>query len=101
MASQSYFGPHGIPLEAVDTPSLLRRYPDITDRELTTLIRKFKHLPLLDFGLLSADKKLGEKMDQFYADHRDDLNPTLSLGEWAVTTAIILGMFFAAYFALG
>lgn len=101
MASQSYFSPRAMSRTASDTRTLLYRYPDISDGELAVLIREFKNLPLLDFGLLSADAKLGAKMDEFYADHGDDLIPALSMTEWAVATSLIIGVFFLIYLGLG
>ncbi|HEU4819984.1 MAG TPA: hypothetical protein VFS87_02340 [Qipengyuania sp.] len=101
MASQPFFSPRAMSQAAADTRTLLYRYPDISDRELAALIREFKNLPLLDFGLLSADAKSGTKMDEFYADHGDDLIPALSMTEWAVTTSVIIGVFFLIYLGLG
>jgi len=101
MASESYFSPRALSRSVVAVQALLYRYPNISDRELETLIREFKNLPLLDFGLLSADRKLGAKMDEFYADHGDDLSPALSITEWAIATSALICVFAVAYLGLG
>ena len=68
MASQPYFRARGLSQDAEQAQALLYRYQDITERELAVLVRTFANLPLLDFGLLAADQRLGAQLDAFYAD---------------------------------
>lgn len=92
MASQSYFRSRGLSDEAAKVEALLYRYPDITKQELSILIRTFAYLPLLDFGLLAADERLGAKLDAFYADHGDKLRPPVSWMKWVVAVAFAIGV---------
>lgn len=73
----------------------------ISDRELAVLVRHFQNLPLLDFGLLAADERLGAKMDVFSADHGDKLRPPLSWTEWAIAAAAVIGIFALVYVNFG
>ena len=101
MASQSFFSPRALSADAADAQGLLYRYPDISDRELAVLVRHFQNLPLLDFGLLAADERLGTKLDAFYADHGDKLRPSLSWTEWAFVGATVIGVIMLIYMVLG
>lgn len=101
MASQSFFSPRGLSADAADAQGLLYRYPDISDRELAVLVRHFQNLPLLDFGLLAADERLGAKLDTFYAEHGDKLRHPLSWAEWAIAVAAVIGIFALIYFTFG
>ena len=77
MASQPYLRSRALSESAAGAETLLSRYPDISEQELASLIRTFANLPLLDFGLLAADERLGVKLDAVYADHGDKLRPPL------------------------
>lgn len=101
VASQSFFSPRALSADAADAQEQLYRYPDISDRELAVLVRHFQNLPLLDFGLLAADERLGAKMDVFFADHGDKLRPPLSWTEWAIAAAAVIGIFSWVYVNLG
>ncbi len=101
MASQSFFSPRALSVDAADVQEMLYRYPDISDRELGILVRNFQNLPLLDFGLLAADEKLGARMDAFYAAHGDRLRPALSWMEWGIATAAAIALFLLTYFTFG
>jgi hypothetical protein len=84
MASQPYFRSRGLSEDAEHARALLLRYPELSDEELASLINRFAGLPLLDFGLMAADERLGAKLDAFYADHGDKLRPPL----WGMGPAI-------------
>ena len=67
MASQYY---SRLPSEMrLTAESLLSRYPDITTRELDTLIEIFPRLPILDAGLMAADDHLSAKVAAFHKAH--------------------------------
>lgn len=100
MASQSFFTPRALTAQAADARKLLYSYPDISDQELAILIGHFRKLPLLDFGLLAADEKLGPKLDAFYADHGNKLRSALTWAEWAIAIAMVAGVFALLYLAL-
>lgn len=57
----------------VKAQGLLARYPDISERDLETLVRTFPYLPTIDVSLMSADQQLAEKVDAFCRDHGDKL----------------------------
>lgn len=59
--------------DATHAEGLLARYPHISEQELADLVRAFSRLPLLDFGLVAADDRLGAKLETFYADHGEKL----------------------------
>jgi hypothetical protein len=99
MASEPYFRSRGLSQSAQRAQVLLERYPDIGERDLATLIRTFANLPLLDFGLLAADERMGDKLEQFYADHGDKLRPSLTL--WAVAVPVAVVAIALAWLALG
>jgi hypothetical protein len=92
MASQHYLRSRGLSETAAKAESLLNRYPDLSEQELASLIRKFKNLPLLDFGLLAADQQLGDKLDEFYRDHRDKLRAPLSGLSWTMALFVVLAI---------
>ncbi len=52
---------------------LIRRYPDLSERELKRLIRLFRRLSTLDLSLMMADAKLGPRLDAFCADRRVEI----------------------------
>ena len=58
-------------------------------------------MPLLDFGLLAADQRLGAKLDAFYADHGDKLRPPLSELTWALAVPALIVAFALIYSAIG
>ena len=99
MASQHYSRSRELSEGAVKAEALLNRYPDLSEQELASLIRTFAHLPLLDFGLMAADERLGEKLDAFYRDHGYKLRPPVSGVIWAmgVPAVIALGVLYLAF----
>lgn len=86
MASRDPSRSRALSPTAAEAETLLARYPDISEEELESLIRKFQHLPLLDFGLLAADERLGRKLDEFYHDHGDKLRPPL----WGISLTMAI-----------
>jgi hypothetical protein len=101
MASQSYVRPRALSESAATAERLLYRYPDISEGELASLMRTFANLPLLDFGLLAADERLGAKLDAFYADHGDKLRPPLMGVAWAVAVPVLIVAIALIYGAIG
>ena len=97
MASQHYSRSRALSKGAAKAETLLSRYPDLTEKELASLIRKFQNLPLLDFGLLAADERLGDKLDEFYRDHGDKLRPPLSGLSWAMALLVVLAIILLAW----
>ena len=60
--------------------TLLSRYPDISARELDTLIEIFPKLPILDAGLMAADDRLSANVAAFHKAHGAKLvSPKASL----------------------
>ena len=92
MASLHYSRSRELSHNAAKTETLLNRYPDVSDAELDTLIRSFAKFPLLDFGILAADDRLGPKLDAFYRDHSDKLRPPLSDVVWAVAVPAVIAV---------
>jgi len=92
MASQHYLRSRGLSEDAARAESLLNRYPDLSEQELASLIRRFKNLPLLDFGLLAADRQLGDRLDAFYRDHGDKLRAPLSGLAWTMSFLLVLAI---------
>ena len=99
MATQHYSRSRELSDGALEAEALLIRYPDLSEQELATLIRTFSHLPLLDFGLMAADERLGAKLDAFYRDHGEKLRPPVSGVIWAmgVPAVIVLGLIYWAF----
>ena len=100
MSAVSYFRPRALSEGAIDAQVLLYRYPDVSESELDSLLATFKNLPLLDFGLLAADERLGAKLNEFYADHGDKLRPAL-FGELTWLIAPIILVLMALIYAVG
>lgn len=101
MATQSYHRPRALSESAADAETLLGRYPDINEQELASLIRTFANLPLLDFGALAADERLGARLDAFYADHGDKLRPPMIGVAWAVAVPVLIVAIALIYGAVG
>jgi hypothetical protein len=73
---------------AVRAEQLLDRYPNLSEQELAELINLFARLPILDFGLMTADRRLSGKLDAFHREHGRKIRPTLA--SIAAVTAIPL-----------
>lgn len=98
MTTRSYLRPNGMSQCAADAEALLYRYPDIDEQEVATLTRAFRDLPLLDFGILAADPRLGAKLDALYADHGDKLRPPLARAFWPAIVMVMLLLLGSIYF---
>jgi hypothetical protein len=94
MASRIYPRSPNLSDRALEAETLLNRYPDLSRAELSTLIRSFAQLPLLDYGLLAADERLGPKLEAFSNDHEHELRAPVSGLVWAmmVPAALALGV---------
>ena len=90
MASQPYFRARGLSEDAEHAQVLLQRYPNLSEAELASLIRTFAGLPFLDFGLMAADERLGDKLSVFYADHGAKLRPPLWGMGWALAVPAVV-----------
>ena len=90
MASLHYSRSRALSDDAVRAETLLVRYPDLSEQELADLLRTFARLPLLDFGLIAADRRLGAHLDSFYDDHGHRLWPPLSKWAWAVAVPLVM-----------
>ena len=84
--------PHSRPLSAngLMAERLISRYPALDARELDTLIETYPQLPILDVGLMSADDRLGPKLDAFQRDHRQSLKPPIGtrVAVWSMLAAL-------------
>lgn len=87
MASHPVPGSSGMSDSVSRAERLLHRYPDLSEAELTSLLRTFGRLPLLHYGLLAADEQLSDKLDLLYRDHGDKLRTPLS-GPAGILSAI-------------
>ncbi len=58
--------------------ALLSRYPDLSERELATLIETFPYLRVLDVGLMTADARLAGKLEAFHRDHGREVKAPLN-----------------------
>ncbi len=56
--------------------ALLFRYPNLSEIELAELINLMPSVPLLDFGLMTADPKMSAQLDAFQRDHGHKIRPT-------------------------
>lgn len=54
---------------AAQAASLIARYPNLREPDVTRLIDLYRHLPALDAALIMSDEKLGPKLDHFFSDH--------------------------------
>lgn len=69
MASQYYSRSRPPSDMGLKAESLMSRYPDITARELDTLIEIFPRLPILDAGMMAADDRLSANVAAFHKAH--------------------------------
>lgn len=100
MASQYYSRSRGLSHNAAKAETLLNRYPDVSEEELATLIQCFARFPLLDFGVIAADERLGIKLDAFYRDHGDKLRPPMTDVMWALTVPAVIAIAVLFYWAV-
>ena len=79
---------------ALRAEALINRYPNLSEVELAELINLMPRLPMLEFGLMTADDQLAGKMEAFHRDHRDKLGPSLASAVTflAVPSIVALGL---------
>jgi hypothetical protein len=63
---------------ALRTEQLLDRYPNLSEQELAELINLFGRLPILEYGLMTADDRLSPKLDAFHRDHGRKVSASLA-----------------------
>ena len=78
---------------ALRAEALVNRYPNLSEVELAEL-HSMPRLPILDFGLMTADDRIAGKMEAFHRDHRDKLGPSLASAVTflAVPSIVALGL---------
>ena len=62
----------------VRAEALLKRYANLSEEELATLINLFPYIRILDLGLMTADERLAGKLDAFHRDHGKKLRTPIS-----------------------
>jgi hypothetical protein len=79
---------------ALRAEALINRYPNLSEVELAELINLMPRLPILDFGLMTADDRIAPKMEAFHRDHGDKLGPSLASAATflAIPSIIVLGV---------
>jgi hypothetical protein len=94
MATQSYVRSRPPSEMTVRAEALLKRYPNLSEHELATLIDIFPRLRILDLGLMTCDERLSEKLDAFHRDHGRKLKAPVSslIAFLAVPGIIALGL---------
>ena len=85
-------------LPVVEATELINRYPNLSETELARLINLYAHLSALDAALIVSDKKLGPKLDRFFADHRSKIRTPVR--HYAALLGIAMGGIFVAAWAL-
>lgn len=96
---KNQFLSRGLSYEAAEAEMLLSRYPHISEQELEDLIRAFSRLPLLDFGMVAADDRLGAKLDALFADHGERMRSpfqTLAIALSALAFAALIALMYVA-----
>lgn len=81
------------------TEQLLDRYPNLSEPELAELINLFGKLPILDFGLMTADKRLSSKLDAFHRVHGSEVRSSLAsvAAVVAVPLVVVISMLWWAF----
>ena len=73
---------------------LIRRYPNLSEIQLTRLINLYREFSALDMALTLSDQELAPKLDRFSADHRSKIRTPFrqyaALILYAVLTVIAL-----------
>lgn len=70
--------------------SLLLRYPDLSENELSEMIEFYRTASALDTALIASNDKISAQAKQFCSDHRDALKRGLQAP--LVLLIFILGM---------
>ena len=61
---------------AARAEALLHRYPNLSEIELAELINLMPRIPVLDFGLMTADPTMSSRLDDFNREHGHKVRPT-------------------------
>ncbi len=70
---------------------LLKRYPNLSEEELASLIETFPQLTMLDAALLTADDRLSSTLEVFHRDQGQKLRTPLPfLGAMVAVPAMLL-----------
>lgn len=69
MATQTFARSRPPSETMVKVEAILSRYPNLNEEELTTLIKLFPSLRILEVGLLTANDRLSGKFEAFHRDH--------------------------------
>ena len=69
MATNFYSRPREPSCVAARAEVLLQRYPNLSEAELAELINLMPSVPVLDFGLMTADPAMSSRLDDFYREH--------------------------------
>ena len=79
---------------AARAQALLRRYPQLSEHELATLIDIFPRLEILEVGLMVVDDGLSDKLAAFRRDHgaKFELPTTLLIGSISMAAIIVLAV---------
>ncbi len=80
--------------------SLLHRYPNLSEVELAELINLMPRVPLLDFGLMTADPVMSSRLDAFHRDHGHKVRPTPASIAALLMIPAILGIAAAIFWAI-
>lgn len=77
--------------------ALLRRYPKLSERELSHLIDIFQRTPALEIALMMIDRDVGPRLEAFCNEHRPWLRvPRSSFFSMAIALAGIIFFLCAA-----
>ena len=79
--------------------ALLHRYPNLSETELAELINLMPRLPLLDFGLMTADPVMSSRLDAFHRDHGHKVRPTPGTVAALLMIPVTLGVAAALFWA--
>jgi hypothetical protein len=74
------------------TEQLLDRYPNLSEQELAELINLFGRLPILEYGLLTADDRLSPKVEAFHRDHGRQVRTSLASVAAVVAVPLVIAV---------
>jgi len=79
---------------ALRAEALIKRYPNLSEVETAELINLMPRLPMVDYGLITADDQLADRMEAFHRDHGDKLGPSLAstVTFLAIPSMVVLGL---------
>ncbi len=93
MATQVYTRSRQPSQTTLRAQALLGRYPNVSEREIAELINLLPYVPMLDYGLMTADDRLSGKLAGFHQDHGHKLKVSRA--------SLMLFMAFPAMVAIG